>query len=79
MMGIHRRKMLRTVLVGAAAVAAAGLLTLPETAGAVPVPMGLEHVSKTDSFIEKTVVVVHRRARRRVCWWRRGRRVCAWR
>ncbi len=75
---IHHRKMLRTVLLGAA-VAAAGLLTLPETAQAIPVSMGLEHVSKTDGFIEKTVVVVHRRARRRVCWWRRGRRVCAWR
>ena len=78
MTGIHPRKMLRTVLLGAAAVAAAGLLTLPETARAIPVSMGLEHVSKTDSFIEKTVVVVHRRGRRR-CWWRRGRRVCTWR
>ncbi len=79
MTSIHHRKMLRTVTLAAAAVAAAGLLTLPEAAQAVPVSMGLEHVSKTDSFVEKAVVVVHRRHRRRVCWWRRGRRVCAWR
>lgn len=27
----------------------------------------------------QVVVVRPRRRRRRVCWWRRGRRVCAWR
>jgi hypothetical protein len=78
-MGIHRLKILRHALLGVAAFAAAGLLMLPETAQALPASMGLEHVSKADGYIEKTVVVVHRRHRRRVCWWRHGRRVCTWR
>jgi hypothetical protein len=79
MTAIHRSKTLRTLLLGAAAIAAAGLLAPPEAVMAAPVSMGLAHVSKTDSFIEKTVVIVHRRPRRRTCWWRHGRRVCAWR
>jgi hypothetical protein len=79
MTDFYRRGILRPALLGAAALVAAGMLALPETVQAAPVSMGLQHVSKTDSFIEKTVVIVHRRPRRRTCWWRHGRRVCAWR
>jgi hypothetical protein len=36
---------------------------------------------ESESLVEKAVVVVHTRPRRRrrVCWWHRGRRVCRWR
>lgn len=75
---MHRRAMLSGF--SSAAVAAAGLLLIP---GAVDAALlRIEPLADVDDSapVEKAraVVVVPRR-RRRVCWWRRGRRVCAWR
>ncbi|VFU08323.1 hypothetical protein [Methylocella tundrae] len=78
MTAMDRRAMLGTLL-GGAAVAAFGLALTPGLAEAAPLMMGKELDAPTENLIEKTVVVVHRRPRRRVCWWHRGRRVCRWR
>jgi hypothetical protein len=88
---IDRRSMMRNLFGGVVAVAAvstvgAGLMSSP--AGAMPrvldnLPDKLDNLAR-----EAQVVVVgprhrhrrrHRRGRRWVCWWQRGRRVCGWR
>lgn len=82
---MHRRAVLGAL--SSAAMTAAGLLLVPSGAEAVllsvdPVGSGKPVGSgRDDTLVEKAqaVVVVPRRRRRRVCWWRRGRRVCAWR
>lgn len=76
---LHRRAVLGGLSSGA--LAAAGLLALPGAAVAAPVRVeplddpGGAPIERAQAF----VVVPRRRRRRRVCWWRRGRRVCAWR
>lgn len=74
---LHRRAVLGGF--SSAALAAAGFLAVPAAINAAPLRM--EPLGNPGSApVEKAqaVVVVPRR-RRRVCWWRRGRRVCAWR
>ncbi|AWB25002.1 hypothetical protein DA075_20970 [Methylobacterium currus] len=77
----------RAVLAGfsSAALAAAGLVLATElatrpAAAAVPT-VGPVGGPNDDPLVQRAqaVVVVPRRRRRRVCWWRRGRRVCTWR
>ncbi|MGX9978415.1 hypothetical protein [Methylobacterium fujisawaense] len=63
-----------------AALAAAGLLMVPGAVYAAPLRIEpLDDPSGGPVEKAQAVVVVPRRRRRRVCWWRRGRRVCAWR
>ncbi|GJD89687.1 MULTISPECIES: hypothetical protein [Methylobacterium] len=92
---LHRRSPSRRAVLGgfgSALAAAAGLALMPGAAEAVllragPVgdvplgeaPPGDAPVAADDARVEKAQVVVVPRRRRRVCWWRRGRRVCAWR
>ncbi len=63
-----------------AAMALVGAALLPRLAEAAPLPVAPAGNGLDDALVQKAqaVVVVPRR-RRRVCWWRRGRRVCAWR
>jgi hypothetical protein len=77
MTAIHRREMLRVVLSGAA-VATAAFVMLPVAAEAAPLTMNKNLEAPTENLAEEAVVVIRPR-RRRVCWWRRGRRVCTWR
>jgi hypothetical protein len=89
MTAIDRRTLLRKTLPGAVvtvcgvtalATAGSGLLA-PNAAMALPVDK-LNARGTTDLLQEAQVVVVRpyrRRRRRWVCWWRGGRRVCAWR
>jgi hypothetical protein len=75
---MHRRAVLGGL--SSAALAAAGLLAVPGAVDAAPLrvePLG--DPSGAPVAQAQAVVVVPRRRRRRVCWWRRGRRVCAWR
>ncbi|MGH1590284.1 hypothetical protein ACRBEV_20530 [Methylobacterium phyllosphaerae] len=76
---LHRRAVLGGL--SSAALAATGLLALPGAVDAAPVRMEPLDGSNGGAPVEtaRAVVVVPRRRRRRVCWWRRGRRVCAWR
>jgi hypothetical protein len=73
----------RAVLAGtsSAALAVIGAALLPGTAEAAPLPAAPVGDRMDAPLVEEAqaVVVVPRRRRRRVCWWRRGRRVCAWR
>ncbi len=78
MTAIDRRAMLGTALGGAVA-AAFGLALTSGFAEAAPLMMSKDPTAPTENFVEKAVVVVHRRRPRRVCWWHRGRRVCRWR
>jgi hypothetical protein len=83
MTAIDRRSALSIVL-RTGAVAAVALTVMPIAAGATPLAAGTAGTatsdSEPDSLVEKAqVVVVGPRRRRRVCWWSRGRRVCAWR
>ncbi|MDB5650576.1 MAG: Protein of unassigned function [Hyphomicrobiales bacterium] len=90
MSSLSRRTLVMHLLPGAT-VAGAGLLAAgwtlkPDLAEATPLSMGMgtESQFNLDSLVEDAQAVVvsrpHRRARRRrVCWWRRGRRVCTWR
>ncbi len=79
MTAIDRRAMLSTLL-GAAAAAALGLALAPGSAECAPLTMDKGLTAPASNLVEEAVVVVHRRRpRRRVCWWRRGRRVCGWR
>ncbi|MGO9672835.1 MAG: hypothetical protein ACLPSF_01465 [Methylocella sp.] len=80
MTAINRRAMLGSLL-GAAAVAALGSALTPRPAESAPLTLDKGLAASVESPVEKAaVVVVHRRRpRRRVCWWRRGRRVCGWR
>jgi hypothetical protein len=80
---LDRRGMLGFVL-GGAAIATAGLALVPLAAQAMPLALGADRAAdlaaKSEGLVDKArVVVVAPRRRRRVCWWRRGRRVCAWR
>jgi hypothetical protein len=77
MTAIHRREMLGIMLVGAA-VATGGLVMMSVPAESAPLTMSKSLSATTDNHVEDAVVVV-RRHRRRVCWWRRGRRICRWR
>ena len=81
MTAIHRREMLRVILGGAVvATATAGLALMPVPAKSAPLMMSKSCPATTENPVEEAVVVVRRRRRRvRVCWWRRGRRVCRWR
>lgn len=73
----------RAVLAGfsSAALAAACLALATSTADAALLNAGPVGGQNEDPLVQKAqaVVVVPRRRRRRVCWWRRGRRVCTWR
>jgi hypothetical protein len=71
---VDRRGMLRIVL-GVAAAAAMGLTLVPETAEAAPLELGLDRAAPAENLVEEAAWV----RRRRVCWWRHGRRVCRWR
>ncbi len=73
---IDRRAMLGKTF-GAAAVAAFGLVLTPKLALSAPLTISRGPAATTESLVQEAVVVVRRR--RRVCWWRRGRRVCGWR
>jgi hypothetical protein len=74
MTAIDRRKMLR-VLAGGAAVATAGLALIPIAAESAPL---LKSRPATPELPVEEAVWVRRR-RCRVCWWRRGRKICRWR
>jgi hypothetical protein len=85
---MSRRAMLTNVLpsavVAIAGVGTIGWVIAPEVAGAVPLGISKGSRFQADDLIEKAQVVVvgpsrRRGRRRRVCWWRRGRRVCGWR
>ncbi|HYP56952.1 MAG TPA: hypothetical protein VEQ35_01545, partial [Beijerinckia sp.] len=80
MSSIDRRALLGAIVSGAAA-ASVGLTWMPGLAESAPLAgIGAAPSAKTQDLIEQAVVVVRRRpVRRRVCWWRRGRRVCTWR
>jgi hypothetical protein len=81
MTAIDRREILR-VMLGGAAVAAAGLALMPVPAKSAPLAISKSLSVATENPVEEAVVVVRRRRvyrRRRVCWWRRGRRICRWR
>ncbi len=77
MTAIDRRKMLR-ILAGGAAVATAGLALIPDAAESAPILMSKSHPATPEVPVERAVVYVRRR-RRKVCWWRGGRRICRWR
>jgi hypothetical protein len=76
---MDRRTLLMTGL-KLTAVAAAAELATPLAAMALPVDPAVNG-QKADAPIQqaRAVVVVAPPRRRRVCWWRHGRRVCAWR
>jgi hypothetical protein len=81
MTAIDRRSMLTCILCGAA-VAAVGVIVMPNAAESTPLAIGMGGVVKTEDIVEKAQVVVVppvRRRRRWVCWWHGGRRVCGWR
>jgi hypothetical protein len=83
MTAIDRRCMLSIVLRTGAG-AAVAFAVMPTAARATPLATGTAGPAAPDiapeSLVEKAqVVVVGPRRRRRVCWWSRGRRVCAWR
>jgi hypothetical protein len=87
-----RRRMLTGTLLGAA-VAAFTLAVTLNSAAAMPAAATTVHAAQAGlSQVEKTQAVVIRRGprwgsawrgpgigRRRVCFWRFGRRVCVWR
>jgi hypothetical protein len=85
---VDRRTVLRSFLslsgaaVATAAVATMGVTMMPAPLEAVPLAMDKNLAGAADDLVEEAQVVVvgPRRGRgRRRCWWRRGRRVCAWR
>ena len=76
MTAIHRREMLG-IMLGGAAVATVGLAMMSVPAESVPLTVSKTLSAATDNHVDEAVVVVRRR--RRVCWWRRGRRICRWR
>jgi hypothetical protein len=93
MVAVDRRSLLRSVLPGAivtvasvTAIAGIGMSLVPQnTADAAPLTMDKINALRGGEAVEKAQVVIvgprrpRRRRRRWVCWWRRGRRVCAWR
>ena len=79
MTAFDRRNVLR-VMLGGAVVATAGLALIPVPAESAPLAASRNLFAATENPVEEAVVVVRRcRRRRRVCWWRRGRRICRWR
>jgi hypothetical protein len=80
---INRRSMLSGLFCGTAAVAV-GVAIMPSAAEAVPLASSSIDAAPTENFVEQAQVVVvrprrgRRPRRRRVCRWRRGRRVCWW-
>jgi hypothetical protein len=80
----RRRPVLTGISLGAAA-AVFSLAVMLNAAGAMPTTAATVHAAQTGlSQVEKTqaVVVGPRRPgwrRRRVCFWRAGRRICTWR
>lgn len=87
MNAVDRRTMLKAAL-GGVAVVGLTMATLPRISEAAPVALGKDIARKTEDLIEKVQMGPppppppgwrRRRRRRWVCWWRRGRRVCAWR
>jgi hypothetical protein len=81
MTAIDRRCMLRSTLSGVA-IAAVGVAMFPKVTASMPLDLGMADAVKAEALVEKDQVVVVppvRRRLRRVCWWRGGRRVCAWR
>jgi hypothetical protein len=89
---MDRRNLLQGLLFSAVATGL-GTSVLLTTAKAAPVPLEKDLADRLEPLTENAQVTVngrparrvlhhpHRssRRRRRVCWWRDGRRVCAWR
>lgn len=86
---IDRRSALRSLLCGVVA-AGLGVGLVANPVEAMPLAMQKDPGKKSGDFKQEAQVVVtqphphhrHRRRHRRprrVCWWHRGRRVCAWR
>lgn len=76
---LSRRAALAALFGGAAAITGVG--SLPGDADALPLLKDLEPLAKSDSEDDGLVQLARwrRRRRRRVCWVRRGRRVCRYR
>jgi hypothetical protein len=84
MKAIDRRRMMQGILGGAAVatLATAAVVLVPSPIEAAPLAFGKGLADETDGLVHEAQAVVvgpRRRRRRRVCWWRRGRRVCGWR
>ena len=87
MPALDRRTLIRNMLPGAcvtvAGATAFGYLLKPTIAEALSTPQKKIDGETGFDFIQKTQIVGSRRRisprRRRVCWWRRGRRICRWR
>lgn len=80
---LDRRSMLG-IMIGGGVAATFAVTMAPSPAESMNLPLGAGRApaaenTATAENIEKAVVVVRRPARRRVCWWRGGRRVCGWR
>ncbi len=69
---LDRRAMLR-LIGGGVGVAVVGLAALPQQAAAVPFPPPPSDFGDIQDLVDEA------QARRRHCWWHRGRRVCRWR
>ena len=89
---MDRRNLLQGLLFSAVATGL-GTSVLLTAAKAAPIPLEKDLANKLEPLTENAQVTVHgrpaqkvlhhphrsSRRRRRVCWWRHGRRVCAWR
>lgn len=89
---IDRRSALRSIMC-AAVTAGFSTTLLTGVANAVPLALEKDLGEKVEAIQDKAQPVqsrrpprrpvhrrhIHRRRRRRVCWWRNGRRVCVWR
>lgn len=73
MNAIDRRDALKTILGSAAAIGLAATL-LPGSSQAAPIAL-----QKGLDIGAHPILQQVQSRRRRVCWWHRGRRVCAWR
>jgi hypothetical protein len=77
-----RREAMRCFL-GGTVIPGAGVALISNAAEAVPLAVAKTLPDATDKLVQEAQAIVvsprRRRVRRRVCWWRRGRRVCAWR
>jgi len=75
------RRHLLTGMLGVATAAAMAPLLAIEVAEAAPPLLDVGPAAKPDDWVAKAQAVIvgpRRRGRRRVCRWRRGRRVCTW-
>lgn len=86
MSALDRRALLRTMLGGGVAAATIGLTAVMSSAVAMPPAQTLNTQGSVPiAGVEQAAAVVvtrprpRRRVRRRVCFWRAGRRVCRWR